>query len=196
MSTQITDLRQHILEVAKPLLLNKGYTAVGLTELLATAGIPKGSFYHYFDSKEGFGQALLDWYFGAYLAFLDDLLARPGKAQQRLMGFWQYWLDAQGGEDPAAKCLAVKLSAEVSDLSESMRVTLEQGTQGVIQRLTQCIAEGRTDGSLAHVKDAAQLANTLYQLWLGASLLAKVTRSRAPLESAMTGTRQLLKPPK
>ena len=47
-----TDLRQHILDTAKPLMLRKGFTAVGLTELLAAAGIPKGSFYHYFASKE------------------------------------------------------------------------------------------------------------------------------------------------
>lgn len=42
MNTAI-DLRQHILDTAKPLMLRKGFTAVGLTELLAAAGIPKGS---------------------------------------------------------------------------------------------------------------------------------------------------------
>lgn len=188
-----TDIRQHILDVAKPLILCKGFTAVGLTELLAAAQVPKGSFYHYFASKEAFGEALLSSYFSSHLAQLDDMFARPAPAAQRLMSYFDYWLAAQAGADPAAKCLAVKLSAEVSDLSESMRKVLEQGTQGITRRLADCIAAGKADGSLPVAQDAAALAMTLYQTWLGASLMEKITRSRAPLENAMASTRALLK---
>lgn len=46
------EVRQHILNIAKPIMLRKGFSAVGLNEILAAAGIPKGSFYHYFGSKE------------------------------------------------------------------------------------------------------------------------------------------------
>lgn len=192
MNTSSTDQRQHILAVAKPLILGKGFTAVGLTELLGAAGIPKGSFYHYFASKEAFGDALLGWYFSDHLAHLDALLERSGTAAEKLMGYWQYWLDTQAGNDPTAKCLAVKLSAEVSDLSESMRMTLERGIQGIIQRLASCIEAGKADGSLPVAQEAKPLASMLYQMWLGASLLAKVTRDREPLDTAMASTRQLL----
>ena len=58
MNTESTDIRQHILDTAKPIILGKGFSAVGLSELLAVAGVPKGSFYHYFKSKELFGEAL------------------------------------------------------------------------------------------------------------------------------------------
>ncbi len=189
------DVRQHILDAAKPLMLGKGFTAVGLTELLAAAQVPKGSFYHYFPSKEAFGDALLNSYFSCHLAHLDALLARPGAAAERLMGYWRYWLDTQTSDDPQAKCLAVKLSAEVCDLSNDMRVTLQRGTQGIIQRLADCIEDGKADGSLPVARDAKVLATTLYQTWLGASLLAKVTRDRGPLDVAMTSTRQLLNLP-
>lgn len=190
--TTDTDIRQHILDVAKPLILCKGFTAVGLTELLAAAQVPKGSFYHYFASKEAFGEALLSSYFSSHLAQLDDMFARPAPAAQRLMSYFEYWLAAQAGDDPAAKCLAVKLSAEVSDLSESMRKVLDAGTRGITQRLEACIAAGKADGSLPVAKEAGALAMTLYQTWLGASLMEKISRSRAPLESAMAGTRELL----
>lgn len=199
MNTSTPDVRQHILDAAKPLMLGKGFTAVGLTELLAAAQVPKGSFYHYFPSKEAFGEALLKSYFSCHLAHLDTLLGRPGTAVERLMGYWQYWLTTQTSDDPDAKCLAVKLSAEVCDLSEDMRTTLQRGTQGIIQRLAHCIEDGKTDGSLPVARgakiDAETLATTLYQTWLGASLLAKITRDRGPLDIAMTGTRQLLKLP-
>jgi len=192
MNTSSSDVRQHILDAAKPLMVGKGFTAVGLTELLAAAQIPKGSFYHYFSSKEAFGDALLNSYFSSQLAHLDDLLARPGTAADRLMSYWQYWLVTQISDDPNAKCLAVKLSAEVCDLSEGMRTTLQRGIEGIIRRLARCIDDGKADGSLPAGQDANVLAATLYQTWLGASLLAKITRGREPLDMAMMGTRQLL----
>src|ERR1700742_2378050 len=69
MSSEVvtSDVRQHILDSAYLLMGRKGFTAVGLNELLTAAGVPKGSFYHYFDSKESFGEALLEDYFAGYL---------------------------------------------------------------------------------------------------------------------------------
>ncbi|XYI01077.1 TetR/AcrR family transcriptional regulator [Sorangium sp. So ce1128] len=191
-SAATTDVRQHILEVAKPLLLRKGFTAVGLAEVLAAAQVPKGSFYHYFGSKEAFGEAVLEAYFADYLARMDALLAQPGTGAQRLMVYFRDWIDSQTGDEAQGRCLAVKLGAEVSDLSESMRAALERGTRGVIERLARCIEAGRADGSVPAAPDAQAIAATLYQTWLGASLLAKIARHRAPLDTAMASTRQLL----
>ncbi|PTL76511.1 TetR/AcrR family transcriptional regulator [Vitiosangium sp. GDMCC 1.1324] len=187
-----TDVRRHILEVAHPLLLRKGFTAVGLTEVLAAARVPKGSFYHYFGSKEAFGEAVLEAYFADYLARMDALLAEPGTAAQRLLGYFRDWLDSQTGDEAQSRCLVVKLGAEVCDLSESMRAALERGTRGVTERLARCIEAGREDGSLPAAPDAQAASVSLYQSWLGASLLAKIARDRAPLDTAMAGTRQLL----
>src|SRR5688572_9697348 len=143
------DVRQHILDVAYPLFLRKGFTAVGLAELLTAAQVPKGSFYHYFGSKEAFGEAVLEAYFADYLARMDALLAAPGtSAAQRLMAFFDDWLDSQTGDEAQSRCLVVKLGAEVSDLSESMRAALARGTRGVISRLARCIQEGHADGSV------------------------------------------------
>ena len=191
-SAPVTDVRQHILDVARPLLLSKGFTAVGLAEVLAAARVPKGSFYHYFGSKEAFGEAVLEDYFGNYLAHTDALLAQQGTAAQRLLAYFNDWLDTQTGDEAQSRCLAVKLGAEVCDLSESMRLALERGTSGVVERLAHCIEQGRADGSVKPALEPAAVAAVLYQSWLGASLLAKIAHDRAPLDTAMAGTRQLL----
>lgn len=191
-ATPVTDVRQHILDVARPLLLSKGFTAVGLAEVLAAARVPKGSFYHYFGSKEAFGEAVLEDYFGNYLDHTDALLGQTGTAAQRLLAFFNDWLDSQTGDEAQSRCLAVKLGAEVCDLSESMRTALERGTSGVVERLARCIEQGRADGSVTPAFESPAVAAMLYQSWLGASLLAKIARDRAPLDTAMTGTRQLL----
>lgn len=191
-ATAATDIRRHILEVAHPLLLRKGFTAVGLAEVLAAAQVPKGSFYYYFGSKEAFGEAVIEAYFADYLARMDALLAQPGSAAERLIRFFRDWLDSQTGDEAQSRCLAVKLGAEVCDLSESMRAALGRGTSGVIERLARSIERGRAEGSLSAGTDAQSVAVALYQSWLGASLLAKITRNRAPLDTVMADTRRLL----
>ena len=191
-ATAPTDVRRHILDVAHPLLLRRGFTAVGLSEILAAARVPKGSFYHYFGSKEAFGEAVLEAYFTDYLARMDALLMQPDTAAQRLIAYFDDWLDSQTGDEAQSRCLAVKLGAEVCDLSESMRAALKRGTGAVVERLANCIEAGRADGSLPASSNARSIAVALYQSWLGASLLAKITRDRAPLDMAMAGTRQTL----
>ena len=71
------DVRQNILAAAQQIMAAKGFSAVGLNEILVSARVPKRSFYHYFGSKEAFGEALLAGYFEDYLTALDSTLAEP-----------------------------------------------------------------------------------------------------------------------
>lgn len=187
------DTRQHLLDTGHRIIAGKGFYGVGLSELLGSAGVPKGSFYHYFKSKEQFGQALLEEYFRKYLEDVDRLFNqsdRPAAAQ--LMAYWKEWPRAYNASCDERKCLVVKLSAEVADLSEPMRLTLRDGTDRIIGRVAQCIERGREDGSLPADLAPQQTAIMLYQLWLGASLLAKLHRSSEPMEQAMQITRATL----
>lgn len=196
MSTETTDVRQHILDTAKPIILGKGFTAVGLNELLTEAGVPKGSFYHYFKSKEQFGEALLDSYFADYLANLDAHLKHgEGTAAQRLMSYWTAKWETQSCSGAEGKCLAVKLGGEVCDLSEAMRTALHKGSNRIIEALAECISDGARDGSLPVQTDARQTALTLYSLWLGATLLTKIRREPSALDTALAATLNLLSLP-
>ncbi|MCF5706390.1 TetR family transcriptional regulator [Pseudomonas syringae] len=187
------DMRQHVIDVARSLMTNKGYTAVGLAEVLSTAGVPKGSFYYYFKSKEEFGQALLEEYFSEYLGRVDALMARPGTGAERLLAYFNYWTETQGNDLPEGKCLVVKLGAEVCDLSEHMREVLEVGTAKIIERITACVEMGVADGSIDPEGDHEGFAESLYQLWLGASLLVKVNKSAESFGKALTMTKRLLR---
>lgn len=190
---ETSDVRQGILDVGQRIMAAKGYSAVGLNEILATAGVPKGSFYHYFGSKDAFGEALLESYFADYLRELDQVLAQPGQTMaQRLMAYWGIWQATQSFQDCQGKCLAVKLGVEVADLSEAMRAVLMRGTSGIIDRLAGAIEGGVADGSLKLGGEPHAVAQSLYQLWVGASVMVKISKSLQPFETAMTTTRQLL----
>src|ERR1700735_454618 len=56
--------REHLLEIGLERLRSTGYTATGVKEILDLARVPKGSFYHYFPSKEAFASEVLDRYAG------------------------------------------------------------------------------------------------------------------------------------
>lgn len=192
MNIRHDNTRQHILDTGLGIFAGKGFASVGLNELLKAAGVPKGSFYHYFESKEQFGQALIEDYFARYLADIDTLFALDAASgHERLMRYWQRWLDKQCDACAEQKCLVVKLSAEVADLSDAMRLTLRDGTDQIVERIAGVIEVGMADASLPTL-DARPTAQTLYQLWLGASLLGKLHRNSQALDNAMRFTRQLL----
>lgn len=191
MNLRHDNTRQHILDTGNRIIAGKGFASVGLTEILTTAGVPKGSFYHYFASKEQYGQALLEDYFARYLASIDELLtAEAASGRERLMRYWQRWRDSQCAGCTEQKCLVVKLSGEVADLSDAMRITLRDGTDQVVARIAALIAAGVADASLPTVAPLP-MAQSLYQLWLGASLLAKLHRDSTPLDDAMRFTQEL-----
>ncbi|MCA0315662.1 MAG: TetR family transcriptional regulator C-terminal domain-containing protein [Candidatus Melainabacteria bacterium] len=54
------ETRDKLIEAGLQLMLAKGYTNTGIQEIVNQAGVPKGSFYHYFDSKESFALAIID----------------------------------------------------------------------------------------------------------------------------------------
>lgn len=191
-----SDVRQGILDVGQRIMAAKGYSAVGLNEILATAGVPKGSFYHYFGSKDAFGEAMLESYFAAYLAELDQVLASPDLTMaQRVMKYWAIWQDTQSFEDCQGKCLAVKLGVEVADLSETMRAVLKRGTSGIVDRLASAVEGGVAEGSFKIAGEPHAVAQGLYQLWVGASVMVKISKSVQPFETAMSTTRQVLSLP-
>ena len=188
-----TDTRDNILAAGQRMMAAKGFTAVGLNEILTSSGVPKGSFYHYFSSKEAYGEALLDSYFDDYLAEIDKTLAQPDQTMaQRVMTYFADWRDTQSFMDCQGKCLAVKLGAEVADLSEPMRLALKKGTAGITSRLAKALEVGIAEKSLSIHGSPEDTAQSLYQLWLGASLMVKIVRHREPFEAALKTTRQIL----
>lgn len=187
-----TATKQQILDSGYSLIACKGFSTVGLAQILEYAGVPKGSFYYYFKSKEQFGEELLQTYFASYHLKLDGLFDPAlGSGYARLMSYWQRWVETQTAEGPESKCLVVKLSAEIADLSEPMRLALLHGAEQIVARIAACLDEGVRDGSISALP-AQPTAELLYHLWLGASLMSKLQQNGQALERALQSTETLL----
>ena len=197
--------RLHILETGSDLVLHKGFVGVGLQEILKNCGIPKGSFYHYFESKEAFGCELVKHYVDNYQLRLNELWAdktpstdsaTQQSAYAKLINYFSLWIN-----DPltscgwAETCLVVKLAAEVSDLSDDMRVIMAQGAENLVNNIVELIQAGKIDQSISIQGDAFINAQVIYQMWLGAALLSKLQKDKAPLHHALDATQRMLNNP-
>ncbi|MCP3055431.1 TetR/AcrR family transcriptional regulator [Aurantimonas marianensis] len=192
----MTDTRTHLLTVGRGLAAQRGFTAVGLQELLKAAEVPKGSFYHYFPSKEAYGCALLESFVKGYKADLTQTLDNGAlSARDRLLAYFSDWRLKQCSPRAEDRCLVVKLSAEVADLSPGMSAVLRDGIDAIVARLASVLRQGAADGSIGPTDDPEALATTFYQIWLGASLMASLARDDGPFTVAMTTTERLIPRP-
>ncbi len=191
----MTDTRTHLLAVGRGLAAQRGFTAVGLQELLKAAEVPKGSFYHYFPSKEAYGCALLESFVEGYKADLTQTLDNTAlSAKDRLLAYFSDWRLKQCSSRAEDRCLVVKLSAEVADLSPGMSAVLRDGIDAIVAKLAAVLRQGAAEGSIGATDDPEALATTFYQIWLGASLMASLARDDAPFRVAMATTERLIPP--
>ncbi|MBP6562402.1 MAG: TetR/AcrR family transcriptional regulator [Neisseriaceae bacterium] len=191
------DTKEHLLATGAQLCLSRGFTGMGLSELLATAKIPKGSFYHYFRSKEAFGVAMLERHYALYNQQLHaHFSSGEGSARERLIAWYQQSLNYFHDHNQLVNCLTVKLSAEVCDLSEDMRHALDQGSAQVIAHLCTALEHSRAEEHLDFSGEAHDQAHMMYALWLGASLQAKISYSATPLVCALAHITEFLASPR
>lgn len=191
------DTKEHLLATGAQLCLSRGFTGMGLSELLATAKVPKGSFYHYFRSKEAFGVAMLERHYLLYNQQLQDHFNHgEGPSRERLIAWYQQSLSYYYDQNSLVNCLTVKLSAEVCDLSEDMRHALDKGAAQVIAHLCTALEQSRTAQNLHFKGEAQAQAQMMYALWLGASLQAKISCSATPLECALSHITEFLAAPR
>ncbi len=176
------DTRAEIIRIGTGMIALQGYNATGIDAVLKQAGVPKGSFYHYFGSKEEFGLAVIDRFgerFGQRLAaFLDDDEMRP---LSRIRNFMESAL-ARLDQDHCTKgCLIGNLGQEMADQNERFRERLDEIFGMWRWRFAGCLREAEAVGELAAGTDPDVLADFILSGWEGAIMRAKVMKSPQPI---------------
>ncbi|GBG40670.1 TetR/AcrR family transcriptional regulator [Mycobacterium montefiorense] len=183
------DVRRRLLAAGLELVHARGFSASGVKDITDAAGVPKGSFYAYFPSKEAFAAAVLAHHWSDIETRLLPMLDADGTAQQRITRFFHALADEHESGDFLLGCLVGNLSLELGGCSEQVRAELVRILDRWDSALTACVRSGQrgADGIRADL-DAAELASLLIESWEGAALRGKVTRSRAPYERFETVT--------
>ncbi len=189
------DTKTRSLEAAEPIMIAKGFHALGIAEVLEAAKVPKGSFYHHFESKEAFGVALVAHYAGEHNAFMREFFAkRDLKSSDRILAWFGMGLSRAVERAYGPLCLICKLSAEVSTFGEPMRAALAQEADVGRQVLAKAIAEGQASGDITRRYAPDELAALLLSAWIGTLQEMQVCKSLTPLQHSLDTFRRLLAP--
>jgi|TARA_A100001391_G_scaffold145276_2_gene102924 TetR/AcrR family transcriptional repressor of nem operon len=174
--------RQALIRAGIEHLTEKGYCGVGVDEILAFAGVPKGSFYHHFASKAEFGLALIAAYNAYFLELLDRHFLQPERAPlDRLRDFT---IRAEAGlarHGFRRGCLVGNLGQEMGALPDDFRTALIEALDGWQARTAQIFRQAQTEGALGAGHDPDILAETFWTGWEGAVLRAKLELRPEPL---------------
>ena len=177
------EVRRRLLSAGLDLVHARGFTASGVKDITDAAGVPKGSFYAYFQSKEAFAAAILEHYWTDIESRLLPILEAPGPAQDRISRFFHALADEHEAGDFLLGCLIGNLSLELGGSSEPIRAELGAILDRWDAALEACVRSGQHGaGAVRADLEASELASLLIEAWEGAALRAKVTRSRTPYD--------------
>ena len=170
------ETRERILETATELIHQRGFKNTGVAEILAASGVPRGSFYFYFESKEELGCVLLARYRERQRAALPEVFPEDAPAIPTILAFFEESVRSQIEGGCKSGCLLGNLAAEITDEHRGLRLELAGVIQDVEHALAGALARGQARGELRADFAAEAAATFVLSVFEGSILLAKARR--------------------
>lgn len=177
------DTRAALVHCGVELLTEQGFMNTGIDQVLRRLNIPKGSFYHYFPSKEAFGFEVLESYGRYFARKLDRWLC--DESRPPLTRIADFIADAKAGMaryEFRRGCLVGNMGQELGGAHDGFREKLEATFNDWQERLVACLEQAKQVGALAASADCPKIARFFWIGWEGAVLRAKLVRSTEPLD--------------
>ncbi|OAI11551.1 MULTISPECIES: TetR/AcrR family transcriptional regulator [Methylomonas] len=176
--------KDRLLEQGVSLLLEKGYHATGLKEILDTVQIPKGSFYAYFESKERFAAEAIHHYIEPFIVRLAGHLQNPElDGLGALKAYYAELIAEVAKTGFKGGCLLGNLMGEIGDTSPLCRDALLDAVGRYADLQKTALERGQKDGTVRTDKTAKSMADLMLNGWQGALLRMKVEQSVEPLQA-------------
>ena len=176
--------REQIVQAGLKCLVERGFNGVGVQDITTTAGVPKGSFYNHFESKEALGAEIVERY-GADFRRREILTDRSVPPLERLRRHYErlnrIFVDANFQRG----CILGNFSAELSSQSELIRDALRKLYARWTADVEAAIAEAQEQGAIGKAMTAAELAAFLLDAYEGTLLRARVERDARPFDRFM-----------
>jgi TetR/AcrR family transcriptional repressor of nem operon len=180
------DTKQRLIEAGLNLLLERGYSGLGILAVLEATSTPKGSFYHHFRDKEDFALRVIDTYVGGVHEQLEDFLSDEAVAPlDRIRGYFEATTLAYESQGYMG-CLMGGIGQELAATSEVFREKIEGCFAAIAERIAFCLAEAQRLNQVHPGVDVRAIADLLVDGWEGAALRSRLQRRPASL-SAMLG---------
>ena len=187
--------KEEILQKGKELVRERGYHNTGINDILRVCGIPKGSFYNFFESKEDFALQIIDLWLGEISEIFQTTLAPQDIPPiQRIQNVYQQLLAINEGDGYRKGCLLSNMAVEVGGLNDKMAAVIATGHRKEVEMLSACIQEGQEEGSINTSYPPQKLAEYIHNGWHGALIQMKAERSGDAIRSSLQMSLAILKP--
>ncbi|MDH1262020.1 TetR/AcrR family transcriptional regulator [Pseudomonas sp. GD03944] len=194
MNSNRLDKRDLILAKGAEVMTRRGYHGAGVQEIVQAASVPKGSFYHYFASKEDFALQALQHVYGPRLQRYAQALAHPAASpRERILGYYAELVEHFSRQEKLEyHCFIGSLSFEMAELSPSLGAEVDAILQRSADILQACLEEAQAQGELPADEDCRNLAGFIANAWQGALTRLKVASNTRVLDDFMLRLQRLL----
>jgi TetR/AcrR family transcriptional regulator, transcriptional repressor for nem operon len=176
------NLREDILTAGLAALHSRGFNATSVQDITEAAGVPKGSFYNHFASKEELGAAVVQLYSDKGEVGRRALKDRTIPPLARLRRYFEGLAD-MGRYPGAAGCLLGNFGAELSNQSAAIREQVSSAFVDWADALAEVIEEAQRAGDISSDQTPTALAAFIIDAWEGAAMRGKVEQNRAPVDA-------------
>lgn len=169
--------RDHLIKTGQELIWAKGYDFCSIKDITTQAGLPKGSFYHYFESKEKFALEAMN----TYIEDSNEQFPDQNKDLKTLEKLIDARINSIIQIQFAKECYMSVMVHAYSDQDESFRAevlqAIDKSNSTMVALMTQLQNRGLINSSL----DLVELNEFIDFAWRGARLKTRITKSEAPL---------------
>jgi TetR/AcrR family transcriptional repressor of nem operon len=190
-----SDAREKILDAAQELIELRGYSALGVAEICKAAGVPKGSFYYFFESKEVLALAVIEEHWAAQHRDWERILLNDAQPLERLR---QLFEETEAGQRAGQQscgtvsgCLFGNLTLELSNQTEPIRVRLQEIFDAQVNMVEQVIADAQQRGDVS-ISDTRGAARSVVAQLEGQVLFAKLYNNPQLLDTLWANCLSLL----
>jgi TetR/AcrR family transcriptional repressor of nem operon len=190
-----SDARERILSAAQSLIELRGYSALGVAEICKAAGVPKGSFYYFFESKEALGLAVIDEHWAAQRRGWSAILDGGDEPLQRLRRLFEATeAEQRTGQQTCGTvsgCLFGNLTLELSNQTEPIRERLKEIFDAQVDMVRSVIEVAEKRGEIT-VADSREAARSVVAQLEGQVLFAKLYNNTQRLDALWANCLALL----
>lgn len=186
--------KERLLDAAQELMLAKGFVATTVDEICAASGLTKGSFFHYFKSKEDLGQAVLDRFCDARLALMQQgPFSKKRDPLERVYGWIDFAIEMSKSPLAEKGCLLGNFAQELSDTHPTIRSQCARRFADWTDLLKQDLDKAKANCLPKSRLDTQGLAEHFIAVLEGSLILAKAKKEMGIVEKNLRHFKQYLK---
>ncbi|WP_432260239.1 TetR family transcriptional regulator C-terminal domain-containing protein [Cupriavidus sp. TMH.W2] len=181
-----TDIPNRLTKAGRELFSRHGYNATGIQQITDHAGVPKGSFYNHFESKEAFAAAIVAQYADYLQRSWEAMMeAAPPEPMAAIHDVFTQMIAYHQSRTVQAGCLIGNFAAEIALSSDTCRTVLQAAQLAWRERLAGMISQAQAQGAIRMDIAPAELSGLVWDAWEGALLRMKLERSVEPLRRSV-----------